>query len=328
MKTQTSPTQTSLILAFTIRDVHQDFMISREAIGVSPQTNKWYEYHLNRYYSWLEAQGNHSMSDAASVRNINGFLAHLRNSKPGNKKGKTGTNQTTLSDRYIHAYARTIRTLMKFAFEEHYIEQPVKFKMPPIRKNKLPVLDEDGITKLLENTRSIHDVAVITLAIASGMRLAEIVALDWGEVDLKKGRIDVLEGKGKKYRIVVIDKETLRILIKYHYELKAQGLELVDAATPVIQTDEHTRMTPMGLRSVFVRLSEKTGISFPAHALRRTFAKMAIKNGRDIIWLQALMGHANIETTRDYVQGLDIDDVDKSYQEHAPLKGIIRKSRK
>jgi len=32
-------------------------MISREAIGVSPQTYKWYEYHLNRYYSWLEAQG-------------------------------------------------------------------------------------------------------------------------------------------------------------------------------------------------------------------------------------------------------------------------------
>jgi len=87
------------------------------------------------------------MSDAASARNINGFLAHLRSSKPGNKKGKAETNQSTLSDHYIHAYARTIRPLLKFAFEEHYIEQPVKFKMSPIRRNKLPVLDEGGITK-------------------------------------------------------------------------------------------------------------------------------------------------------------------------------------
>jgi len=39
------------------------------------------------------------------------------------------------------------------------------------------------------------------------------------------------------------------------------------------------------------------------------------------------MGHANLETTRDYVQGLDIEDVDKAYQEHAPLKGMIKKHR-
>ena len=61
---------------------------------------------------------------------------------------------------------------------------------------------------------------------------------------------------------------------------------------------------------------------------QKTFAKLAVKNGMDIVWLQHLMGHANLETTRDYVQGLDIEDVDKAYQEHAPLKGIIEKRRK
>ena len=47
----------------------------------------------------------------------------------------------------------------------------------------------------------------------------------------------------------------------------------------------------------------------------------------NIVLLQTLMGHANLETTRDYVQGLDIEDVDKAYQEHAPLKGMIKKHR-
>jgi integrase/recombinase XerD len=156
------------------------------------------------------------------------------------------------------------------------------------------------------------------------MRLSEIVDLNWGEIDLRNGRIEVLQGKGKKYRIVIIDKETLHLMIRYHHELKAIDENLINKTAPVIQTNKNERMTPMGIRSIFVRIKNITGIHFSAHALRRTFAKMAIKNGMDIIWLQTLMGHANLETTRDYVQGLDIEDVEKAYQEHAPLKGMIK----
>ena len=105
-------------------------MISREAIGVSPRTYKWYEYNLGKYYQWLKSQELHSINDAANVKNINGFLAHLRNSKPVTKSGEEVEGRSTLSDRYIHGYARTIRTLLRFAYEEHYIAEPVKFKAP------------------------------------------------------------------------------------------------------------------------------------------------------------------------------------------------------
>ena len=50
-------TKTSLDLLFTLRDVHQDFMVSREAIGVSKRTYKTYDWSLEKFYTWLEGQG-------------------------------------------------------------------------------------------------------------------------------------------------------------------------------------------------------------------------------------------------------------------------------
>jgi len=59
-------TKTSLEPLFTIRDVHQDFMVSREAIGISERTYKTYEWSLGKFYTWLEGQGVYSARDALS----------------------------------------------------------------------------------------------------------------------------------------------------------------------------------------------------------------------------------------------------------------------
>ena len=65
----------------------------------------------------------------------------------------------------------------------------------------------------------------------------------------------------------------------------------------------------MGIRSVLVRLKEESGIEFSAHALRRSFAMLSIKAGMNLIYIQSLMGHSNIETTRNYIQKLDNSEV-------------------
>lgn len=309
-------TKTSLDMSFKIRDVHQDFMVSREAIGISGRTYKTYEWSLEKFYTWLERQGIYSARDAFTTKNISGFLAHLR--------GLTTRTGKPFSDRYIHIYARTIKTLVRFACEEKYILEPVHFKMPPIRKTKLAYLSIDDIPKVLAACTSIRDTALMNLAIASGLRLSEIVALDWGHINLKDGKINILEGKGKKHRMVLVDKGTLRIIIRYHNELKALNEEYVSPDSPLLQTDEGTRLKPFGLRSILTRICVKSGVKFSAHALRRTFARLSVKNGLDIVWIQHLMGHANLETTRDYIQDLDTEDIDKFYQEHAPLRDIRR----
>jgi integrase/recombinase XerD len=309
-------TKTSLELLFTIRDVHQDFMVSREAIGISKRTYKTYEWSLDKFYGWLEGQGISSAKDALTTKNISGFLAYLR--------GRTTKTGTPFSDRYIHIFARTIKTLSRFAYEEKYIPELPAFKMPPIRKNRLLYLDVNDIPKVLDACLSTRDMALLNLAIASGLRLSELISLNWGHISLKDGKIIVVRGKGQKYRVSMVDKGTLRILIRYHNELKALNEDFVTPDTSLIQTDEHTRLKPHGLRSIMNRLSVRSGVKMTAHALRRTFARLAVKNGLDIVWLQHLLGHENIETTKHYVGELDVDDVARFYEAHAPLKDIRR----
>ena len=308
--------QTAFDVVFSVRGVHQDFMVSREAIGVSKRTYKTYEHSLGKFYEWLESQGVYSASDAFTTGKINGFLAYLR--------GQTTSTGKPLSDRYIHIFARVIKTLVRFAYEEKYISAPVSFKMPPIRKTKLLYIEQADIPKVLAACTSTRDSALINLALASGLRLSEIIALDWRHINLKDGKISILSGKGKKYRVCMVDKGTLRILIRYHNELMALHEDYIALDNPLIQTDENTRLKVGGLRSIVDRISTRSGVKFTAHALRRTFARLSVKNGLDILWLQFLLGHENLETTRDYIQGLDVADVEKFYQEHAPLRDIRR----
>jgi site-specific recombinase XerD len=91
-------THTSINLAISFRDVHLDFMVSREAIGISKRTYQTYEASLEKFYKWLEGQGIYSCNDAFTTRNINAFLAYLR--------GLTTRTGKPLSDRYIHIFAR------------------------------------------------------------------------------------------------------------------------------------------------------------------------------------------------------------------------------
>jgi integrase/recombinase XerD len=309
-------TKTSLELVFTLRDVHLAFMVSREAIRISKRTYKTYEWSLEKFYTWLEAQGIYSAKEALTSKNITGFLAYLT--------GQTTRTGSPLSDRYIHIFARTIKTLSRFAYEEKYIPELPPFKMPPIRKKRLLYLDGNDIPKVLDACLTTRDLALLNLAIASGLRLSEIISLDWQHISLRDGKIDVLHGKGDKYRVCMVDKGTLKILIRYHNELKARSEEFVAPDAPLIQTDEHTRMKPGAVRSVMDRISARSGVKMTAHALRRTFARLAVKNGLDIVWLQHLLGHENIETTKGYVGELDVEDVAKFYEIHAPLRDIKR----
>jgi hypothetical protein len=64
------------------------------------------------------------------------------------------------------------------------------------------------------------------------------------------------------------------------------------------------------LRSILLRISERSGIHIAPHALRRTFATLALKAGMNPLHLQGLLGHSSLEMTRRYAQMMDEDLVE------------------
>ena len=70
------------------------------------------------------------------------------------------------------------------------------------------------------------------------------------------------------------------------------------------------------------RISEKSGIPFSAHDLRRTFATLSLKAGMNVLHLQSLLGHSSLEMTRGYVQMVK-DDLNEVHRAHGPIDTFL-----
>lgn len=166
---------------------------------------------------------------------------------------------------------------------------------------------------------------IIELAFATGMRMGELLALKWG--DIEDGVIHVQRstatvthidknGEGKRYRevwdtktknsvrdIPMLD-STKKMLAKHRAQQRVYFLEHgLGAPEYVFTSTSGTLIEHSNLRRSFDRMLGRAGVpQRKFHAIRHTFATEAIRHGVDVKDLQLLMGHSNLQTTYIYVQ--------------------------
>jgi len=146
----------------------------------------------------------------------------------------------------------------------------------------------------------------------TGLRRSEACSLSWSDVDIPSGVVNVHRNKNKKARSVFIGVKTRRALLRYRRSISPEDNDAL------FQTQTGTRLTPSGFRQVLRRISEKSGIPFSAHDLRRTFATLSLKAGMNVLHLQSLLGHSSLEMTRRYVQMMK-DDLVEAHKAHGPI---------
>jgi site-specific recombinase XerD len=151
----------------------------------------------------------------------------------------------------------------------------------------------------------------------SGVRKAELVDLNWADVDLRTGVVLIKRGKGGKSRNVVIGAMTRRALVAYG---RTSG---ISSNAPLFAIQDGGRLTTSGLRSMMERISKRCGIHVSPHALRRTFATLSLRAGMNPLHLQGLLGHTTLEMTRRYTQIVD-DDLVAAYKEHGPIDNFLK----
>jgi len=163
---------------------------------------------------------------------------------------------------------------------------------------------------------NLRERAIILFLVDSGLRRQEFCNLERKDINLQTGVVTVRQGKGRKDRIAVVGATTRRALLRYWQTCANQ-----EENAPAFQTKDGQRFTPAGLRSLLLRLGHKAGVHITPHALRRTFATLALQGGMDLISLQTLLGHSDIATTRRYVQWLD-DDLLKAHKKASPIDNL------
>lgn len=154
-----------------------------------------------------------------------------------------------------------------------------------------------------------RDLALAAVLSATGVRLAEVLTANVGNVVDVDGPTPLLRvlGKGGKERVVELHDEAAALLRRYLAERDiAHGRTRSD--DPLFVRADGSRFTPAALRRLVDSWYRRAGVQPPpgavVHAFRHTFATEAVRGGAPLRDLQEVLGHASLETTAGYLKVL------------------------
>ena len=203
----------------------------------------------------------------------------------------------------------SLRSFFAFLARRQIIENsPAAGLRAPRLDRKLPkFLRSDEIETLLaapiENGPTplgLRDVAILETLYASGMRAAELVSLNTGDIDLTRGVANVT-GKGDKQRIVMLGGKAKEAVERYLGT--ARGELIGKRSEPALFVNRWgNRLSDRGVRKLFDKYCDQVSetLKITPHVMRHTFATHLLSNGADLRFVQELLGHASVATTQIY----------------------------
>jgi integrase/recombinase XerC len=159
-----------------------------------------------------------------------------------------------------------------------------------------------GPQRLLENQSvdahtAWRDRLAMELLYGGGLRVSELVTLNYGAIDFESGVARVL-GKGKKERLCPLGRVALKVLVKFRDEFARRNAP----ASPVLVNADGTRMTVRAVQLMLKRYLALAGLplDLTPHKLRHSYATHLLNAGADLRLVQELLGHSQLATTQIY----------------------------
>lgn len=209
-----------------------------------------------------------------------------------------------LSPRSIQRRLSGARSFMNYLIREGQLKNNpgADVSAPQVPRSLPNTLDVDQMARMLEiegdEPETIRDRAMLELFYSSGLRLAELVGLDIGAVDLADGTVRVT-GKGNKTRIVPVGRLARKQINAW---LKVR-VQLAREAEPALFVGPRgNRISPRTVQTRVRYWAIRAGISqrvYP-HLFRHSFATHLLESSSDLRSVQEMLGHADISTTQIY----------------------------
>lgn len=274
--------------------------------GWSPRTLATYRQALNRFACWAVGEtGRPFSADLLSRELLRAWQRHLRIA--------CGLEEAT--------YVKYLAALRSFLGYLHDTGQsplaPADVKLPRavVDVSHVTPLTIDELARLVaapdpRTSWGRRDRALWATFYSSGMRLAEVLALDRRQLPLERlGQSEVLElpivGKGRKPRVVFLDALAQTLLAQ---ELRARH----DDFPPVFRSyrgpaGPDRRLSPRMVQRALQRYARQIGLADAPtpHTLRHSFAVHKLEAGTDTRLVQAFLGHASLATTQRYTRVRD-----------------------
>lgn len=210
------------------------------------------------------------------------------------------------------------RSFYAWLLKHHRIAvSPAAGLKAPKAPRKLPqVLDADEAVRLVELPTDaplgLRDRALLELFYSSGLRLSELCALIWRDLDFATGLVNVL-GKGNRQRRVPFGAHAREALLGWRAESGGGD------AQPVFPGRKGGPITQRAVQIRIRQLAQRQGLfkHVHPHMLRHSFASHILESSGDLRGVQELLGHADIATTQIYTH-LDFQHLAKVYDAAHP----------
>lgn len=293
-----------------ISEAKKIFLVAKKGENVTGRTLGTYEETFKKFSIYLYEQ---NLYDISMVN-----TEHIREFIVGLKEGRRGIT--------LHKHFRALRTFFLFLFQEDYIDyNPMKtIKPPKVEKKVMRTFTAAEISKLLnafDRTTyfGMRNYVIMAMFFSTGMRKRELINLTLADLNITSDLIRI-DGKGQKERLAPVSR-TLRRALKQYIRMRSEFLKDETCDWLFITPRAERKMTDSCLNMLFAKLKKElklVGEKISSHTWRHTFAKNYLLNGGDIFSLQEILGHADIETTKIYLN-LNEKEIKMQHAKYNPL---------
>lgn len=263
----------------------------------SPYTLRNYRQAFEDFHRWLAGSGvGERPYDALSARDVRDFVIEA---------------QRRYGRRTLHNHMSGLRALAKYWLRQGRLRRNpfVGIPLPKLEKRLPQFLTEPQMRQLLAGPQQLLDAQEIDaftawrdrlameLLYGGGLRVSELVSLNYGDVDLDGGVARVM-GKGRKERLCPLGKVAVAVLKHFrdHHALnRAPG-------DPVMVNSRHGRLGVSEVQKLLKRYLAHAGLplDLTPHKLRHSYATHLLNAGADLRLVQELLGHKQLATTQVY----------------------------
>jgi len=299
--------------------------------GLRDNTQQNYKKYLNKFFSWLDKSNLGSLlPHQLTSEHIWAYRLYL------SREPSPATGQM-LSKGTQNYYLIALRAFLGYFVAKDILSLPPdKISLPKADKSKKTIkfLTLEQIGKLLASAEpkdpiSIRDRAILETFFSTGMRIAELVALNVDQFNNIKNKKDLelgIIGKGGKPRTVYFSERALDYIKKY-LEIRT---DIKSSASKALfinfrdKNNEDARLTPRSIERIVKKYSLMAGIPIftTPHTLRHSYATDLLNQGVDLRSIQEFLGHSNIATTQIYthVTNKRLRDIHKEFHSDPDIK--------